>query len=393
MKDLLYLQNMLKVLKYSLCLLLLCCPLFLKAQHALQVDGIRNIPSARPLALGPDTVSISFLGDIMMHKDQIDNALQGDGTYSFPTYFREILHLTRDSDLAVANMEFTLAGPPYSGYPCFSAPYEYADEARRSGIDVFLTANNHILDKGRTGMVRTLRHYDGMASQGIFYTGCAEDGESDLLHNPLFLSVKGVRIALVNFTYGTNVPLQGGEAVVHVTDTLWLSQAIGRARDARVDFVFALPHWGTEYSLRSGRSQERLASWLVSKGCDAVIGTHPHVPQNIDSLFAELPGGRRKVVPVVYSLGNLVSNMSAPNTRVGLVATLRIAIDGEGRKTLLPLETTFTWCTRPGTLTSSYCVIPLEEYIGRRDEWIAPYDYDNMIDNYRRVKQITQIVE
>ncbi|MGN0202512.1 MAG: CapA family protein [Candidatus Cryptobacteroides sp.] len=382
-----------KPLKYSLCLLLSCCPLFLKGQDSSRADGIHNLPPPIPLAFGPDTVSISFLGDAMMHKGQIDNALREDGSYCFSEYFQEINHLTRDADLAVANLEFTLAGPPYSGYPCFSAPYEYADELRRSGIDVFLTANNHILDKGDAGMLRTLRHYDGMASEGIFYTGCAADGDSDLRHNPLFLSVKGVRIALVNFTYGTNVPLQEGKAVVHRIDTVWLSQAIGRARDARVDFVIALPHWGTEYSLRCSRAQKELASWLAEKGCDAVIGAHPHVPQNIETITVTRPDGGVKKVPVVYSLGNLVSNMSAPNTRVGLVATLRIAIGHDGSRSLLPLETVFTWCTRPGTLTQGYCVIPLKEYIGRREEWIAPYDYDNMIDNYRRVKLITQIEE
>lgn len=382
-----------KLLKSALCLLMFCCPLLLEAQYSQQDKCAPDLPPPRPLNFFADTVSITFLGDVMMHKGQIDNALREDGSYAFPTYFKEILHLTKEADLAVANMEFTLAGPPYSGYPCFSAPYEYADEVRRSGVDVFLTANNHILDKGATGFRRTLRHYGDLATEDIFYTGSAPDPESDTRLNPLLLSVRGVRIALVNFTYGTNVPMGDGVALVHRTDTTWLSAAIKTAREAEVDFIFALPHWGTEYSLRSDRAQERLASWLASKGCDAVIGTHPHVPQNIDTLFAELPGGRQKAVPVVYSLGNLVSNMSAPNTRVGLAATLRIAVDAEGNKTLLPLQTTFTWCTRPGTLTTSYCVIPLEAYLGRRDEWIAPYDYDNMLENYRRVKQITQIEE
>ena len=289
-----------KLLKSVLCLVLFCCPLLLEAQYCQQDKCAPDLPPPRSLSFGPDTVSITFLGDVMMHKGQIDNALREDGSYAFPTYFKEILHLTKAPDLAVANMEFTLAGPPYSGYPCFSAPYEYADEVRRSGVDVFLTANNHILDKGATGFRRTLMHYGDLATEDIFYTGSAPDPESDPRLNPLLLSVRGVRIALVNFTYGTNVPMGDGEALVHRTDTTWLSAAIKTAREAKVDFIFALPHWGTEYSLRSDRAQERLASWLASKGCDAVIGTHPHVPQNIDTLFAELPGGRRKAVPVVY---------------------------------------------------------------------------------------------
>ena len=98
-----------------------------------------------------------------------------------------------------------------------------------------------------------------------------------------------------------------------------------------------------------------------------------------------------KSVPVVYSMGNVVSNMSAVNTRIGMMVTLKIVTDKFGRRELLEPELTLTWCTRPGTLTGSYSTIPVKDFIGKRDLWMAKDDYDNMVSSYNRVRNITGI--
>ena len=372
-----------RLLTYSIALLL-------SFQTAFAQLPERILPP-RPLSECPDTVSIAFMGDVMMHQGQIENALQGDGKYSFKSYFREISGIVEGADLAVANMEFTLAGRPYTGYPCFSAPDEYAAWAAGSGIDLFLTANNHILDRGKSGIERTLMIYDEMGrSSHVRYTGCALDHVSDSLKNPLVLAVKGVRIAFVNFTYGTNQDIASEYPVVHRSDTSWIGGAIRRAKAAGVDFVIALPHWGNEYVLSHSESQHRLAVWMAEQGCDAIIGAHPHVVQDMETITVEDEAGSRDV-QVAYSLGNIISNMSAPNTRIGMIVTVRIVTDKDGRRSMLPWQLTMTWCTRPGTLTESYCTIPVKDYLDRRDLWIAPYDHDNMAENYERVKNITKI--
>ena len=69
-----------------------------------------------------DTITICFLGDVMMHTKQIETARQGESGYDFSSYFMLIEDKIRNADLAVANMEFPLGGEPYSGYPVFSAP-------------------------------------------------------------------------------------------------------------------------------------------------------------------------------------------------------------------------------------------------------------------------------
>ena len=112
------------------------------------------------LAVSPlykqDTVKIRFFGDIMMHNLQIDTARGEDGSFDFSTYYELMEDYLADSDLNVGNMEFTLGGEPYSGYPAFSAPDSYAYYLADAGFNLYLCANNHIFDKGRNGLIRTL---------------------------------------------------------------------------------------------------------------------------------------------------------------------------------------------------------------------------------------------
>ena len=93
-----------------------------------------------------DTLTILVCGDAMMHGSQIDNAKRADGSCDFCAYFYHIGTKSQKADIAICNMEVTFAGEPYSGYPCFSAPDEFAEEIARCGFDVFLCANNHIFD-------------------------------------------------------------------------------------------------------------------------------------------------------------------------------------------------------------------------------------------------------
>lgn len=365
----------------------------LLAALPLHAQFFEPVPFPKPL-FRPDTATLVFLGDVMLHREQLANAWRPDAAaYDFSTFLVKMKPLLEGADVAVANMEFTLAGAPYTGYPCFSAPDSYAEYVADCGVDIFLTANNHILDKGKKGIGRTLATYRRMEEErGIKYTGTALDAQDDSLRNPLVVVARGVRIALVNFTCGTNVEIADPWPKVRRTDTAEIAAAVRRAKDARVDFIVALPHWGTEYVLRHSASQGRLARWLAETGCDAVIGAHPHVVQDVEVVTVPCDNGIGvREVPVVYSLGNAVSNMSAVNTRIGLAITLRIATDKTGKREMLPLGFTLTWCTRPGTLTRSYCTVPVKEYSRKREEWLSDSDFRNMTATWERVKAATGI--
>lgn len=339
-----------------------------------------------------DTLTICFLGDMMLHTKQIENAHRGGSEYDFSSYFFHLEDRIAEADIAVANMEFTLAGKPYTGYPCFSAPDSFAEYLAECGFDVFLAANNHIFDKGTKGAERTLEVYRKMEEEyGIRFTGLSGNEEEALGNTPLTLTRKGIRISFVNFTYGTNLGLETAwPKTSRLNNDHEVREAMSRAHDADTDFTIVLPHWGTEYRLIHSEHQESKAIMLAREGADIIIGAHPHVVQDFQTITTDVCG-HTKEVPVAYSLGNAVSNMSAQDTQLELMATVKIAREPNGDLTLLPIEFTYLWCSRPGGLTDSYTVISVEEFIGSRETWTGPWEYDKMISTYERVRNNTGI--
>ena len=310
----------------------------------------------------------------MMHSAQIEASSKG-----FTEYFAHLEDKIKEADISVANMEFTLAGKPYTGYPAFSAPDEYATFLAESGFDIFLCANNHILDKGSKGAERTLNIYKELNEKyEILYAGLAADKEELDTNFPLTVTRKGIRTTLINMTYGTNLgKTDHWPKIIYLGEKKLIEEAIRKSKPES-DLIIALPHWGREYELTHSEEQERTSNWLIDNGVNAIIGCHPHVIQDT---------ARINDVQVAYSLGNMVSNMSAPNTQLGLMITLKIVREEDGDISILPFELTHLWCSRPGGLSGSYTVVPVEEFIGKRDQWHGPWDYDKMITTYERVRK------
>lgn len=328
-------------------------------------------------AIPTDTIKLVFIGDVMMHSAQIGREMS--------PFLKDLRPMLSKADIAVANMEFPLAGKPHSGYPAFSAPDSVAEYMAGLGVDVFLTANNHIMDKGTAGLERTLEIYSG--TKGVRFTGTFSSQVPDSTVNPLIMQAKGARIAFINFTYGVNsrLPSAGSGAGVRLMAKEDTRKLIERARQAKADFIVALPHWGQEYSLLHDTAQEEYASWLAEEGADAIVGAHPHVVQDT----CTITGSNGRKVPVIYSLGNAVSNMSAPNTRLGLAATITLIRYFPGNVSLHDVKLDFLWCTLPGRLEDNYRTVLVEDGTVNREQWKIKSDHDNMLSTLKHVKERT----
>ena len=259
---------------------------------------------------------------MMQHKAQLDAALQPDGTYNYNGCFTQVTPEIEAADIAICNFETTLGGAPYSGYPQFCSPDEYAQAIHDAGFDIFLTANNHCMDRRNSGLIRTL---DVLDSLGIKHLGTYRNqAERDSLY-PYIIEHAGIRIALLNYTYDTNGIPVAKPCIVNVIDTAQIKADIIRARQLKADCIIACMHWGTEYKTEPDNSQKKLEDWLYAHGVDHIIGSHPHVVQPVRTL----PDYRNRPTRhlTVWSLGNYISNMSAPNTYHGLAVTLHLKKD------------------------------------------------------------------
>ncbi|MBR4774561.1 MAG: CapA family protein [Bacteroidales bacterium] len=333
-------------------------------------DWLRPLPA---VFFKPDTVSVYVIGDIMSHGQQIKSAFR-NGSADYSTFLLHLSSRIQKADVAIGNMEFPLGGKPYSGYPAFSAPDEYAKYLSDLGFDVLLTANNHILDKGSDGLTRTLDQLDSLP---VLHTGCAR---ADTLLTPLIIKTKGVSIGIVNFTYGTNLGPTKKEPVVARQRKEEVKRLMDACRGA--DFVFVFPHWDLEYKHTHSAKTEEWARWLVSEGANLIIGTHPHVVQDCSLIEG---------TPVFYSIGNAVSNQNQLPTRLELGLRIRIIRPFGEAPRLLDVQAEYLWCTKPDMLEDSYATIPVKDFMEHPELWKQPGDYNDMLSTYQAVQTATSI--
>lgn len=303
----------------------------------------------------PRSAELLFAGDAMQHQAQLDQARlrDGKGGYDYSDCFTYIAPTVTEADYAVCNLEVPLGGgPDYTGYPCFSAPDSYAVALKDAGFDMFMTANNHSLDRRDRAARRTLVALDSL---GIDHVGSFRDSLEREEKVPFIKDIKGFKIGFLNYTYGTNgIPPQDGVEIALI-DRDRMAREIRETRDAGAEIVVVMVHWGVEYVLLQNRNQEELADFLVDQGVDLVIGGHPHVVQPMKVVRNEKEG---KDVLVVYSLGNLISNMKTADTRGGALVRARIERDADGKARFKSADYDTFFSAKPTGPTSNFMVIP-----------------------------------
>ena len=267
----------------------------------------------------PKRARLVFGGDIMQHYPQVYAARNNQGGYDYSESFQYIQPFFEQADLAFVNLETTLTTSGYyTGFPLFRSPTELAGALRDISIDVAVMANNHVFDGGRQGVLTTLKQLD---SVNIKHTGVFTNCDDFIQHHPLMLQCKNFRIALLNYTYGTNgLPTPDGLSINRI-DSFSIARDIAQIDRTQTDAVIVFFHWGYEYARQPNNEQKALAELCHRYGAEIVIGSHPHVIQPI-SFHQETDGSIRNIT--VYSLGNLVSNQRERYKDGGILVTLDV---------------------------------------------------------------------
>ena len=324
-----------------------------------------------------ERITLLFAGDLMQHTEQIKAAKTPDG-YDYSDCFKHVKEEISRADVAVANLEVTLGGQPYRGYPAFSAPDEFLYAIKDAGFDVLLTANNHCLDRGKKGLERTILMLDSLQ---LPYAGTYVDSEARSRRYPLLVEKNGFRIALLAYTYATNGLSPVAPTLVNYIDKEQMKEDILAARRMNPDVIIACMHWGVEYRSLPEKAEKELADWLIAQGVDHVIGSHPHVLQPMEVRAGDNVNDKHLVV---YSLGNFISNMSKLHTDGGAMVKLELKrLWGITR--LEKCSYSLVWTSRPvlsgkknyELYPSEYIMKPLKD-----EEFIR---FSRFLDNSRKL--------
>ena len=223
-----------------------------------------------------------FTGDVVCRQSPPDNWLSPE----FVQFMQ--LHAVRSCNFEAPvqgkGMPIRKAGPHLSQHPGTPAILESA------GFNIINLANNHIYDYGPQALSATIAAFANAT--------CVGAGKNfEEAYALQTISVQGIQVGLLSFCEAEF----GALTISRRNDAgyAWINHPVvsGLVMDARkkTDVLLIQVHAGVEQTdvpLPEWRARYRE---LIELGADAVIGSHPHVPQGW-----EIYKGR----PIFYSLGN-----------------------------------------------------------------------------------------
>lgn len=293
---------------------------------------------------------ITIVGDIMCERPILHAGKQADGSYDFRPIFEQVKPMFAKSDYVIGNMEFPVGGEDLTygdSFFVFNAPDAYAEAIKDAGIDLVSTINNHTLDRGFEGAVRTMQTLDKL---GLPYVGtCLPDQERQEAY---YFELDGVKFAVIAYTYGINkrtpedekyadsmnclakagnrvcgkkiypksifdkliknesrrerikkrlhiptLPIQVDTLINHDMVYEYTERFCDdlKAAKEKADFVICYPHTGGQFNIEIGDFTKTVFEKALACGADAILASHSHCVQK-----AEFRGE----VPCAYSLGN-----------------------------------------------------------------------------------------
>lgn len=316
-----------------------------------------------------ETIKIALTGDFLWEQNFYDT----HKGYKFGSYFDQVKPYL-DSDLTIANQEVPIGGKELgvSGTAfTYNAPEEIAQQFPGIGIDYVTLANNHMLDMGVSGIENTL---DFLDEAGLKHTGAYRNKEES--EKISVVNVKGVKIAILSYTYDTNVGRNSNHVNYFLSSSGTfdkeyqekLKKDIQKAKK-KADMVFVSMHWGKEFTYELTDTQKEVAKFLNEQSVDLVIGNHPHNIQPATTLTNK----EGKETIVFYSLGNTTSASAAVKRastdfqnmyEIGALVNLNIVKTDQGyvfeNVKVIPIVNHFEYDHK------NFKIIPFKEYTSKQ---------------------------
>lgn len=266
-------------------------------------------------------VKLVFLGDFCVT----------DGV--MPTLGASLRDLIGSADIISINLEAPITKPGYSVLPkvgpAIGQPESVLETLKAWGINLFVLANNHIMDFGSKGLRRTLE-----VAGEVPVLGAGMNFEE--AYRPHYATINETRIAFLAFSEGQFGVLLNNTSSNQAGYT-WIDHPAARASIAEArslaDIVIVQAHAGLEMvNIPLPEWRERYREF-IDLGADLVIGHHPHVIQGSESYKGKI---------IHYSIGNFYMDILARQRLPVTGGAVIVDVDGkELHSQLIPLRLTF----------------------------------------------------
>ena len=320
-----------------------------------------------------DAFRLLFCGDLILLEDQVKRARNGND-YDFDDMFAYTRRYIQAADLSIGVFEGPLAGEE-AGYStsnygdgramALNYPDSFAEAVKRAGFDLVTTANNHMLDKGRDGVFRTLDVLDRI---GLAHTGSYRNAHDKESERVAFIEKGGLRFAVLAYTYGSNGftedELLNSEELRFMTSLIVspASRNFAKVRESvrkdfelakalEPDFIVVLPHMGSQFLTKPDYYQRTWVKLFKEFGADIILSDHTHSVQ-----LAEITIENGRKIFTAYCPGNYANIYREFNGDASIL--VEVYIDRKTRE-IIAGGIVLMWTA--AQLTSSYRPIPLND--------------------------------
>ena len=347
--------------------------------------GINTISAAQD---STTTATIAVVGDLMCHSVQYEYSRVSADSFDFNPVYRLVKGYLSSVDFTYGNLETVTAGKDkaYSGYPRFNTPDSYIQALKNAGFNLLTTANNHALDRGEIGVLRTIKMLN---KNGIHYEGTfssQEDRDSIRIFN-----IKGIKVAFLAYSYGTNgnkIP-KDKPYLINLIHYEQMKNDIAKARESGSDIILVNLHYGTEYLRDPDKYEKNVVDSLKKYGADIIIGGHPHVIQPVSYFKPDNPLLDKGFV--AYSMGNFFSNQRWRYSDAGVIITLTIEKNYvNGKINISEFNFIPTWVYKGHTYRGNEFVIIPSQYFYTTDvlNYLSHKDFSEMLQAFHDTRAI-----
>ncbi|MBN2879136.1 MAG: CapA family protein [Clostridia bacterium] len=342
-------------------------------------------PTPEPTAVPqPIEIIIGGTGDIMVHKRQLEDAkytakFEEGYEYYFKHNFKYIKDALQYPDLMIGNLEtvFASQSAEYSGWPDFNTPDIFAYELKEAGFDVLTNSNNHALDRGKDGLLRTISILD---ENSLYHTGTFDSIES--YNTPIVIDVNGVKVGVMSGAYAyqhiNSLTPEEQQYMISVNEAEYLKKEVADLKSAGAQIIVASMHWGYEDTYEIYDDQAELAPLLVAAGVDIIFGHHPHILQPIEYMEVTLDDGTVNSAVVCWSLGNFLATSYKRLQQEGAICYVYLSFDPVTEEvTINKTQVLPTYVDNNYTYLYDYHVFPSGTAIEKMniDDFSVPKDF------------------
>jgi len=318
--------------------------------------------------LSSNTIRIAVLGDIVCENRSLPTIKNTDP-------FLHVRKFLNEHDFVCGDLETTFSGSTSDRFtePRFTSDDQFATLLKF--IDLVFTSNNHSLDFGIDGLLRTIHILN---SNGISYIGTFKSKNQSRY---ISINIKGRRFSFISFTQFINKREGTYDRISNKEDlNLELSKhlmfynrnelesTIKQAKEDS-DFVVVYSHSDTqEFGMRPTEKYREYIQSIKEMGADIVIGAHPHDFQGA-------------IESSIYSLGNFFSLANIPNKypiNYGCILSIEIK-NSDIKYQYIPIT------TLPNG--DFYEVVPFSKIEDDKIKWITRSHKKDLMDKLKEIRQ------